>query len=492
MSDHDKTPDASPATDDHKTTMISLDLLDADPTNRRDAPTDAEVEERANQLNAVGQLQPILVRPEGERFRIVFGHVRVLAAKKLGWASIRAEVQALDDKEAKRRQVIENLARKDPSPYQQALQFQDLLELGEKPISIARLTSKSLNTVKDRLKLLELPETIGRRVDQKGFSMKHAKLMLQLSGNERAVECVMNRLVDPYEEVAPMHMFLPQVIGLLADERIIVDLTASTYRTMVDRDAWNKLCLDHGTKVIKHDEQSFAVALDGPKFLADCEALLAKQRQAEEVHNDPNVDPEEGEIEEGDEDAPKAKRETKKEKADRLAAEAERLKQQKREEALRAKTDKLVSHALVEAVSMLTPEQSSFVTLWTLYSQNDFHTFGRRLELVVAEALGMKPGAARKMLEIDAPFEGETGTGIIVPPAWLAADETQRTNCVNAIAALRAIECEGLDSILGRLTPHDEEGWHAQAEAPKGRKSSASDEPSEPDQEEEPEELIEA
>ena len=80
-------------------------------------------------MKANGQLVTIKVRPnpnDSNRYELVFGHRRFLAAKKLGWSTIRAEVVEATDEDVLKQSLVENFEREGISDYEKALIFSTL------------------------------------------------------------------------------------------------------------------------------------------------------------------------------------------------------------------------------------------------------------------------------------------------------------------------------------------------------------------------------
>jgi ParB-like chromosome segregation protein Spo0J len=80
--------------------LIPLDRIVAD-RNVRELVAE-EVDAMAASIALLGQLSPATVRPEGDRFVLVFGHKRYAALSKLGRDVIRAEISNGDDEDAAR------------------------------------------------------------------------------------------------------------------------------------------------------------------------------------------------------------------------------------------------------------------------------------------------------------------------------------------------------------------------------------------------------
>jgi ParB family chromosome partitioning protein len=89
---------------------ISLDLIDIGPRLRK--VKEAQVDAMASSMRERGQITPIEIRPrDGGRYLLTVGAHRIAAVKKLGWATIRAEIKNCSDDEALLREIDENLYR---------------------------------------------------------------------------------------------------------------------------------------------------------------------------------------------------------------------------------------------------------------------------------------------------------------------------------------------------------------------------------------------
>lgn len=150
-----------------------IDLTKIDPPAgqvRLEIPSEG-VQELADSLNAVGQLQPVLVRPVGDRFEIVFGHRRFLAAQHLRWPKIRADVKVLDDLAVALMRASENLPRADLSLIEEAAIYADLRDTHKLSIDeIGRRMGKSPGIVHRRLDLLKMPPQLQKAVHAKEIS----------------------------------------------------------------------------------------------------------------------------------------------------------------------------------------------------------------------------------------------------------------------------------------------------------------------------------
>jgi ParB/RepB/Spo0J family partition protein len=164
--------------------------------------------ELADNIKTVGVLQPILLRPEGEKMILVAGGRRLRAAKMAGLKEIPARVIDVDAKGADEIQALENLHRADLNPIEEAKAFQTLLENGNYEVkSLAERIDKSEAYVYRAIRLLDLCKeakdaiSAGRMHVSAGHQLLRAPVTAQreitkgiLSGHYGTISSVMDAI----------------------------------------------------------------------------------------------------------------------------------------------------------------------------------------------------------------------------------------------------------------------------------------------------------
>ena len=140
----------------------------------------------ASSIGLQGVLQPIVVRrrPEGG-FELVAGERRWRAARAAGVATLPAVVRDVDDRDSLLLGLVENVARENLSPVEEARAYASLvdefeLSLGE----VAERVGRSKSAVSNRLRLLELPEDVLWMLARGDLSEGHARAVLALPDDE--------------------------------------------------------------------------------------------------------------------------------------------------------------------------------------------------------------------------------------------------------------------------------------------------------------------
>ncbi|MBA7636807.1 Nucleoid occlusion protein [subsurface metagenome] len=151
--------------------MIDMESLLPPQEDVRILISDEYILELAESMRQVGLLQSITVDEQDGRHEIVIGHRRFLAAKKLGWTEIRAEVGHFTVIEKALMRATENLQRENLSPIEEGYIYIGLQdEHGFSLRDIADRMGKSYVTVKNRLDLLKMDDEVQKAIQFKKIS----------------------------------------------------------------------------------------------------------------------------------------------------------------------------------------------------------------------------------------------------------------------------------------------------------------------------------
>jgi len=133
----------------------------------------------ADSIREVGVLQPVLVRPVGDEYELIAGERRWRAARRVGLQTIPALVRETDDATALEHALVENLHRDNLNPLEEAAAYQQLIEdFGLTHDDVAARVGRSRASISNTLRLLQLPPTIQRSLQEGRLSMGHARALL--------------------------------------------------------------------------------------------------------------------------------------------------------------------------------------------------------------------------------------------------------------------------------------------------------------------------
>ena len=153
---------------------------------RRDMSPDA-LEELAESIRAQGVMQPIVVRPLGEkRYEIIAGERRWRAAKMAELDTIPAVVREVPDEAAIAMALIENIQRENLNPMEEAIALGRLKEeFGLTHQQVADAVGKSRAMVTNLLRLMSLEPDVKKLLEHGDLEMGHARALLALDGNKQ-------------------------------------------------------------------------------------------------------------------------------------------------------------------------------------------------------------------------------------------------------------------------------------------------------------------
>jgi ParB family chromosome partitioning protein len=175
--------------------MLPVEAIERNPHQPRKRFEEAKLEELAASIREHGIVEPILVRREAGRYRIVAGERRWRAAQRAGLAEVPAVVREAGDREAFELALVENLQRADLNAIEEAEAYEVLLEEHElTQEEIAARVGKERSTVANALRLLKLPEDVRDLVRGGELDMGHARALLGLE-DEGAIRRTAQRAV---------------------------------------------------------------------------------------------------------------------------------------------------------------------------------------------------------------------------------------------------------------------------------------------------------
>jgi ParB family chromosome partitioning protein len=160
---------------------IALNSLDRNPYQTRSVSFGG-LDDLAASIQAVGLLQPIVVRPvAGGRYQVIAGERRWEAVRELRHRSIAAIVRPVSNEQAMEMTIVENLQRLELTCMEQARSYQRLArEFALTQEQMAERTGKPRASVANFLRLLKLPSSVQAMLDQGQLRFGHAKALMAL------------------------------------------------------------------------------------------------------------------------------------------------------------------------------------------------------------------------------------------------------------------------------------------------------------------------
>ncbi|MDQ7092463.1 ParB/RepB/Spo0J family partition protein [Desulfosporosinus sp. PR] len=167
---------------------IPLSEIEPNPGQPRREFDSQALNELADSIREHGLLQPILVRPSGDRYLIIAGERRLRAAKIAGLSVIECIVQICDDQQMAERALVENIQRANLSPLEEGIAYRRLIdEYGLTQEQVAQRVGKARATVANLLRIIQLPEVILEMLKADKLSLGHAKVLLGIKDSSLQV-----------------------------------------------------------------------------------------------------------------------------------------------------------------------------------------------------------------------------------------------------------------------------------------------------------------
>jgi ParB family transcriptional regulator, chromosome partitioning protein len=163
--------------------LISIEQIDPNPHQPRQVMGD--LSELIASIAEKGIIEPLVVRPRGERFQIIAGERRYQAAVQAGLQDLPVVIRDIDDTEVLEVALIENLQRKDLTPFEESEALHGLADsCGYTHEDLARRLGKSRSSITESLALNAMPAEVRNLCRLADISSK--SLLLQVVRQDTA------------------------------------------------------------------------------------------------------------------------------------------------------------------------------------------------------------------------------------------------------------------------------------------------------------------
>jgi ParB family chromosome partitioning protein len=166
--------------------MIAIDMLVPNPDQPRKSFGD--IADLVSSIKEKGVLEPVLVRPDGEKFQIIAGERRYRASLEAGLSQLPCIEIDVDDRGVLEISLIENLQRLDLDPFEEA---DGLHKLAEKFLytheEIARKLGKARTSITETLSLNSIPFELRDLCRQAGIMARSTLLQIARLPNAEAM-----------------------------------------------------------------------------------------------------------------------------------------------------------------------------------------------------------------------------------------------------------------------------------------------------------------
>jgi len=176
--------------------QISIDDLVPNKYQPRKIFDENNLEDLTNSIKERGVIQPIIVRESQDnkqKFEIIAGERRWLAAQKAGLSKVPVVITVADDLKSLEFAIVENVQRHDLNPLEEAQGYKRLIEeFNYDQEKVSKFIGKSRSYIANSLRLLSLPKKIIEMIENRLITSGHAKILVGLEN----AEFVANKIIE--------------------------------------------------------------------------------------------------------------------------------------------------------------------------------------------------------------------------------------------------------------------------------------------------------
>ena len=176
--------------------LISIEEIVPNRFQPRQIFGEKELNELADSIKEHGIIQPLIVRPLGDKYEIIAGERRYKASYIAGLTKVPAIIIDLNDNESAEVAIVENIQRKNLSPIEEAKSYKKLLDRGYlTQDELASRMGKTQGSISNKLRLLNLSKDVQDALLNNQISERHARSLLKLTNEDEQVE-ILNRIMN--------------------------------------------------------------------------------------------------------------------------------------------------------------------------------------------------------------------------------------------------------------------------------------------------------
>ncbi|MDR1581478.1 MAG: ParB/RepB/Spo0J family partition protein [Synergistaceae bacterium] len=178
--------DDAPETAPGRLIGVPVDMVEPNPFQPRKELGEQEIAELSESIKELGVLQPILVRPNGQKYELIAGERRLRASILAGLKSIPAIVVDAEPLHQQIIALVENIQRKNLSSVEEAASLQDILsKTGWSQSELSRRMGRSQASIANKLRLLRLDPVVQELVLTGKLGERQARALLSLSPEDQ-------------------------------------------------------------------------------------------------------------------------------------------------------------------------------------------------------------------------------------------------------------------------------------------------------------------
>ncbi|WP_077369278.1 ParB/RepB/Spo0J family partition protein [Anaerosalibacter sp. Marseille-P3206] len=166
-------------------TNIDISLIKPNKNQPRKEFDEEGLEELSHSIKSYGIIQPIIVRKVENKYEIVAGERRWKASQLAGLKEVPCLVRDIEDFEAMKLALIENIQREDLNPIEEARAFKELMDKYKlKQEELSQVVGKSRSYIANTLRLLNLDNETLNLVEEGKITSGHGRALLSIKNQK--------------------------------------------------------------------------------------------------------------------------------------------------------------------------------------------------------------------------------------------------------------------------------------------------------------------
>jgi len=216
------------------------------------------MEELASSIKQHGIILPLVLRRLGDKYEIIAGERRYKAAMMAGLVSVPAIIKNMNDFESAEVAVVENVQRKDLTAIEEARSFKSLLDKGYMTQEdLAKKMGLSQAAISNKLRLLNLDQTVQDAVLQEKISERHARSLLKIK-NQDEQKKMLQRIIEERLTVRQLEEEIKKMIGNNGQDEEVPIVNGPDLKSMIN----NAVDITPVKPVASEEQKDLDLAMD--------------------------------------------------------------------------------------------------------------------------------------------------------------------------------------------------------------------------------------